>query len=200
MENVQGKKPAEWFAQLKEPYKSQAIAAIDKNFSLYEEYPESLKMALNNSINHIKHREFIEVFDSIVKGEKTYLEPEIVSLINEVNNIQVTEQQNQIESEKVEIDYKAKFEQLQKRYEVLVTEAHKLDVLSGEMCDKYTELKQQIESQTNQEKVYIFCNYESNEWSMANELQTALKFSKDEHDIYEAVKIGVKKSVLVNEN
>lgn len=199
MENTQGKKPAEWFKMLKEPYRSEAIAAIDKNFSLYEEYPESLKMALNNSINHIKHREFIEVFDSIVKGEKTYLEPEIVSLINEVNNTQVTEQQNQIEPEKVETDWKSKFEELQKRYEVLVTEAHKLDVLSGEMCDKYTELKQQIESGNNQEKVYFCYSSVIGKFLFYEDLNEALVTSHEAEPIYEAVKIGVKKSVLVSE-
>ena len=288
MENTtQEKKPAEWFKQLKEPYRSDAIAAIDKNFYLYEEYPESLKMALNNSINFVKHRKFIKVFDSIVKGETTYLEPELigntdnlkpeqmesgkwyvietvylwlikfknitnqnvsvyksicidslvkykyedfnqckiqhiksirhatndevlkyfddekfenVSLINEGNNTQVTEQQNQIEPEKVEVDWKAKFEELQKRYEVLVTEAHKLDILSGEICDKYTELKQQVESGNNEEKVYFYLDKERNHWRLNIDKQIAIDDSENHKEIYESVKIGVKKSILVNEN
>lgn len=124
---------------------------------------------------------------------------ENVSLINEVNNAQVTEQQNQIEPEKVETDYKAKFEELQKRYEVLVTEAHKLDVDCGKICDKYTELKQQLEKQNNQEKVYFFSDTEGNV-RIISDLEYALEMSEEKERIYEAICIGKKKSVLVNEN
>lgn len=125
---------------------------------------------------------------------------ENVSLINEVNNTQVTEQQNQIEPEKVEVDWKAKFEELQKRYEVLVTEAHKLDILSGEICDKYTELKQQVESGNNEEKVYFYLDKERNHWRLNIDKQIAIDDSENHKEIYESVKIGVKKSILVNEN
>jgi len=123
---------------------------------------------------------------------------ENVSLINEVNNTQVTEQQNKIESEKVEVDWKAKFEELQKRYEVLVTEANKLDVLSGEMCDKYSELKEQVKKQNNEEKVYFY--HDDISWSFSQSLNDVLIASREDYEIYEAVKIGVKKSILVNEN
>jgi hypothetical protein len=201
MENVQGKKPAEWFKQLKEPYRSQAIENI--NSESINLYCKSIIDALYDTFTWVDtpqgDKQWVDIHNSIKAGETTYLEPENVSLINEVNNTQVTEQQNQIEPEKVETDWKAKFEELQKRYEVLVTEAHKLDILSGEMCDKYTELKQQLENQNNQEKVYIHYNSKQEKWLQADTLELALQQSEDNKNIYEAVKIGVKKSILVNE-
>ena len=141
------------------------------------------------SIRHATKEEVLKYFDEKFEN---------VSLINEVNNTQVTEQQNQIEPEKVETDWKAKFEELQNRYEVLVTESHKLDVLSGEMCDKYTELKQQVETQNNQEKVYFFSDTEGNV-RIIGDLGYALELSEEKERIYEAICIGKKKSVLVSE-
>lgn len=286
MENTQGKKPAEWFEQLKEPYRSEAIANIEHHDILSEMSYDSLARAFNwaKSIQGLDY--WSKIYNSIEAGETTYLEPELigntdnlkpeqmesgkwyfvkivydwllkfdyyedeveprtfaqriislddgmdysligyytggkvenirpatneevlkyfpdekfenVSLINEVNNTQVTEQQNQIEPEKVEVDWKAKFEELQKRYEVLVTESHKLDVLSGEMCDKYSELKEQVKKQNNEEKVYFY--HDDISWSFSQSLNDVLIASREDYEIYEAVKIGVKKSVLVNEN
>ena len=284
MENTQGKKPAEWFEQLKEPYRSEAIANIEHHDILSEMSYDSLARAFNwaKSIQGLDY--WSKIYNSIEAGETTYLEPELigntdnlkpeqmesgkwyvietvylwlikfknitnqnvsvyksicidslvkykyedfnqckiqhiksirhatneevlkyfdetfenVSLINEGNNTQVTEQQNQIEPEKVEVDWKAKFEELQKRYEVLVTESHKLDVLSGEMCDKYSELKEQVKKQNNEEKVYFY--HDDISWSFSQSLNDVLIASREDYEIYEAVKIGVKKSVLVNEN
>ena len=99
-----------------------------------------------------------------------------------------------------ETDWKAKFEELQNRYEVLVTESHKLDVLSGEMCDKYTELKEQVENQNNQAKVYFYFDNDLERNLITSNLKDAITNSKENESIYEAICIGKKKSVLVNEN
>ena len=200
MENTKGKKPAEWFKMLKEPYRSQAIENINSEF--INLYFKSISDALGSTFTWVDtpqgHKQWIDIHESITAGETTYLEPENVSLINEVNNTQVTEQQNQIEPEKTEPDYKAKFEELQKRYEVLVTEAHKLDILSGEICDKYTELKQQVESGNNEEKVYFYIASDLN-WYGSPEKGWAIEHSENNKPIYEAICIGKKKSVLVSE-
>ena len=149
---------------------------------------------------------------------------ENVSLINEVNNTQVTEQQNQIESEKVEVDWKAKFEEeeevseeltekynklnakfeeLQKDYENLHLTYQKLikihekqDLAYDALADKYSKLELQ---QNNQEKVYIHYNSKREKWLQAESLELALQESPENKNIYEAVKIGVKKSILVSE-
>lgn len=143
------------------------------------------------SIRHATKEEVLKYFPD----EKF----ENVSLINEVNNTQVTEQQNQIDSEKVETDWKAKFEELQNRYELLITEAHKLDVLSGEMCDRYKELKQQVEKQNNQAKVYFYFDNDLERNLITSNLKDAVSNSKENESIYEAICIGKKKSVLVSE-
>lgn len=113
-------------------------------------------------------------------------------------------------------DWKSKFEELQNRYKVLVTEANKLDVLSGEMCDKYTALKasyerlsiyndelteriNQTEIKNNQEKVYFYLDKERNNWRLNIDKQIAIDDSENHKEIYEAKVIGKKKSVLVSE-
>lgn len=196
------KTPEQWFKMLKEPYRSEAIANIDiESINIYY---TSINKALCTSFVWSDSKQgddyWVKISSSLEKGETTYLEPENVSLINEVNNTQVTEQQNQIESEKVETDWKAKFEELQKRYEVLVTEAHKLDVLSGEMCDKYTELKAKYDQlEPKGEKLYFYFDNDLERNLITSNLEDAVSNSKENQAIYEAICIGKKKSVLVSE-
>ena len=196
------KTPEQWFMQLKEPYRSQAIANIDKES--INKYYTSINKALCTSFVWSDSKQgddyWVKISSSLEAGETTYLEPENVSLINEVNNTQVTEQQNQIESEKVETDWKAKFEELQKRYEVLVTESHKLDVLSGEMCDKYTELKAKYDQlQPKCEKVYFYFDNEDERWYYSKDQKEAVKKSIEDMYVFEAKSLGVKLSILVDE-
>lgn len=107
MENTQQKTPEQWFQMLKEPYRSEAIANINIFHYDYNEFEESLYNSLLHSFFWINSKQGLDywskIHNSIKAGETTYLEPENVSLINEVNNSQVTEQQNEIESEKVEL-------------------------------------------------------------------------------------------------
>ena len=113
-----------------------------------------------------------EKFEPIEKGCPF---DENVSLINEVNNTQVPEQQNQKWSEKID-----------------------------EIMDKHVVQKLKPEpielQQNNQEKVYIHFNSKRETWLQAESLELALQQSEDNKNIYEAIKIGVKKSILVNEN
>lgn len=141
---------------------------------------------------------------------------ENVSLINEVNNSQVTEQQNQIESEKVEVDWKAKFEELQKDYDNLnftyqnfMKIYEEQDLAYDALADKYSKLEayndeltekiNETETKNNQEKVYFYLDKERNHWRLNIDKQIAIDDSENHKEIYESVKIGVKKSVLVNE-
>jgi hypothetical protein len=148
-----------------------------------------------DSVVKYKYEDFCQCKIQHIKSIRHATNEEVLKYFDEK-----FEQQNQIEPEKVEVDWKAKFEELQNRYEVLVTESHKLDVLSGEMCDKYSELKEQVKKQNNQEKVYIHYNSKQEKWLQADTLELALLQSEENKNIYEAVKIGVKKSILVNEN
>ena len=119
------------------------------------------------------------------------------------------------------------FNTLQSRYETLVNEANKLDCLSGEMCDKYTKLKDnyeklsayndeltnvineqsniittlrnEIKEKESKEKVYFYFSNDTDQYMHRNTIDKALVLSCDDMDIYEAVKIGYKKSVLVSE-
>ena len=152
-------------------YKSICIDSLVKY--KYEDFNQC-KIQHIKSIRHATNEEVLKYFDDEV-FEPMELKPE-------------------------ETDWKSKFEELQNRYEVLVTESHKLDVLSGEMCDKYSELKEQVKKQNNQEKVYIHYNSKQEKWLQADTLELALLQSEENKNIYEAVKIGVKKSILVNEN
>ena len=79
MENTQEQKtPEQWFQMLREPYRSEAIANIDKEYTFFKDYPKSLEDALENSFNFFDHDQakWITIFNSIRAGEKTYLEPE----------------------------------------------------------------------------------------------------------------------------
>lgn len=77
MENTQ-KIPEMWFQMLKEPYRSEAIVNIDKEYTFFKDYPESLEDALENSFNFFDHDQakWITIFNSIRNGETTYIEPE----------------------------------------------------------------------------------------------------------------------------
>lgn len=105
MENTQ-KTPEQWFQKLKEPYRSEAIAAIDETNSFYTNQCESLTHSIGTAFNWRLSKKgydyWAELHNSIIAGETTYLEPENVSLINEVNNSQVTEQQKEKWSEKID--------------------------------------------------------------------------------------------------
>lgn len=381
MENTtQGKKPSEWFTQLKEPYRSEAIANVDKDLinPLSADLCEALKSSFIWSESKQGKEYWSNVLVSIVAGETTYLEPELigntdnlkpeqmesgkwyfldtnnfswlikfseiqtasiyiekaidvnnlnsiytktanicnvssthsirpatneevlkyfpdekfepiekgcpfdenVSLINEVNNTQVTEQQNQKWSEKVELrpeelvsgevytlvnfdgnnkftiqfesynpkelnpisykkmrvhssgviiedsicchtegiifhatpqekalllgeeetDWKAKFEELQDKYEKMelsyINSIETQDAKYDALADVYSKLELQ---QNNQEKVYFYIEPEFNTLMPINSIDKGLPEMPDGCNIYEAVKIGVKKSVLVNE-
>ena len=64
---------------------------------------------------------------------------------------------------------------------------------------KYNELKAKYDQlEPKGEKVYFYMD--DNIGVKCGYLQTALDNSKNNHPIYEAIKIGVKKSILVNEN
>lgn len=62
-----------------------------------------------------------------------------------------------------------------------------------------TELKNQTESQNNQEKVYFYFSEQMDYYLSNKDLQDALNLSCNDMEIYEAICIGKKKSVLVSE-
>ena len=74
------KTPEQWFQKLKEPYRSQAIANIDKTHYDYRDFQKSLYDSLMDSFrwNDTKqgHNYWHYVYESIKAGETTYLEPE----------------------------------------------------------------------------------------------------------------------------
>ena len=61
-----------------------------------------------------------------------------------------------------------------------------------------TELKNQTESQNNQEKVYFYIASDLN-WYASSEIDWAIEHSEDNKPIYGAICIGYKQSVLVSE-
>jgi hypothetical protein len=71
------KTPIEWFQQLKEPYRSEAINNLSKKMSCYIEFPDSLIQALNCSFAFADSNEgnnyWWEILRSIKAGETTYL-------------------------------------------------------------------------------------------------------------------------------
>jgi hypothetical protein len=81
MENTEQKTPEQWFQQLKEPYRSEAIANIDVNRSNYENYPKSFYGALYNSFDWYYSKQgrdyWYEIQVSVQAGETTYLETEL---------------------------------------------------------------------------------------------------------------------------
>jgi hypothetical protein len=80
MENTEQKTPEQWFQQLKEPYRSEAINNLSKKMSCYIEFPDSLIQALNCSFQFADSNEgnnyWWEILRSIKAGETTYLETE----------------------------------------------------------------------------------------------------------------------------
>jgi hypothetical protein len=79
--NTEQKTPIEWFQQLKEPYRSEAINNLSKKMSCYIEYPDSLIQALNCSFAFADSNEgnnyWWEILRSIKAGKTTYLETEL---------------------------------------------------------------------------------------------------------------------------
>jgi hypothetical protein len=78
--NTEQKTPEQWFHQLKEPYRSEAIANIDVNYHSFQKYPENLGESLSCSFYFTKtkqgHTYWWQVCQSIKLGETTYLETE----------------------------------------------------------------------------------------------------------------------------
>ena len=339
MENTQ-KTPEQWFMQLREPYRSEAIANIDKNCHRFNEYPDTLHDSIDNSFFWNKTKQGIDYWDklynSIKAGETTYLEPETltpeqmesgkwyvvesinnyvfvvrfkfidestirydkawsfylnspmnstyllhiskiksirpatkeevlkyfpdevfepkaeswkadvskeaihykpeniktepiekgcpfdenVSLINEVNNSQVPEQQKEKWSEKIDeiidthVVQKLKPEPIELRPEekkLLLAEEEPTDWKSkyNELQAKYekllayndelTERINQTETKNNQEKVYFYLEDMSLGWTFGRNKESAINLSQTNCNIYEAYCIGKKKSVLVSE-
>ena len=92
-------------------------------------------------------------------------------------------------------DWKAKFDELKAKYNKLNENHEKVLVYNDELTEKIN----QTEVQNNQEKVYFYFSNETDQFMHMNTIDKALVLSCESMDIYEAVKIGVKKSVLVNE-
>jgi hypothetical protein len=78
--NTEQKTPEQWFQQLKEPYRSEAINNLSKKMNCYIEFPDSLIQALNCSFAFADSNEgnnyWWEILRSIKAGETTYLETE----------------------------------------------------------------------------------------------------------------------------
>lgn len=65
---------------------------------------------------------------------------------------------------------------------------------------KYNELKAKFDQlEPKGEKVYFYFNEKELLWLACTNKEFAIEFSKNNHPIYEAICIGKKKSVLVNE-
>ena len=79
--NTEQKTPEQWFQQLKEPYRSEAINNLSKKMSCYIEFPDSLIQALNCSFQFADSNEgnnyWWEILRSIKSGKTTYLEAEL---------------------------------------------------------------------------------------------------------------------------
>jgi hypothetical protein len=79
--NTEQKTPIEWFQQLKEPYRSEAIENISNRMAGYVNYPSSLLAALNYSFDWMQSPQKLayweKIYDSIKSGETTYLETEL---------------------------------------------------------------------------------------------------------------------------
>ena len=180
MENTQQKTPEQWFQMLKEPYRSEAIKGINKEVQYFKEYPESLLDALYFSLHWGKPFEttcndWDVIYNSIKAGETTYLEHETVT-------------PEPIELRPEETDWKAKYNELKAKYEKLLT-----------YNDELTERINETEIKNNQEKVYFYFSEQMDQFYHHKELESALSLSCNDMEIYEAVCIGKKKSVLVNE-
>jgi hypothetical protein len=78
--NNEQKTPEQWFQQLKEPYRSEAIANIDKSRKWYVVSPENIQEAIVSSFEWLNttqgHSYWEKLHDSIQAGETTYLETE----------------------------------------------------------------------------------------------------------------------------
>lgn len=244
MENTQeNKTPEQWFQQLKEPYRSEAIENIDVSHYDYKDLQESLYDSLMDSFRWSStkqnHDYWRDIYESIKSGETTYIETQQVDNTDNLKpeqmesgkwyflkthdfewfikflkiekssiciekvvekdkpNSRFTKKLNHCDISVVELirpatkeevlkyfpdevfeptDWKAKFEELQKRYDELLSR------------------------QNNQgEKVYFFSDIEEKIWGKVTDKNLAIEFSRDNYEIYEAVCIGKKKSVLVNE-
>lgn len=108
-----------------------------------------------------------------------------------------------IELKPEETDWKAKFKELQKINNEIVEANRNYERQYRELRHANDELNKKIIDiefeQNNQEKVYFYLTVDKVVYSTIH-IQTAIDKSKNESEIYEAICIGVKKSVLVNEN
>ena len=96
-----------------------------------------------------------------------------------------------------------KINELQKEYDRLKKDCEKETDLRRKWADNFFSLKEEynelFKKQSNQEKVYFFTT-QSGDLRSSSDIETAKVKSGEDYRIYEALKIGVKKSVLVNEN
>lgn len=237
MENTQEQKtPEMWFQQLKEPYRSEAIKNINTEYTYYEETTKSLKDAIQFSFDWLdsrqRHTYWSKIYNSIRKGETTYLEPEtlkpepielrpedlvkgeVYTLVDKdkqkftffcdgkgQNRIHYREMFSHVINKGFTIDY-IDYAPSDKIYHA-TPEEKKLLLGEEEPTDweaKYNELKAKYDQlEPKGEKVYFYLDKERNHWRLNIDKQIAIDDSENHKEIYEAVKIGVKKSVLVNE-
>ena len=231
MENTQ-KTPEQWFQKLKEPYRSQSIKNIDKNFHSYNANPNSMERALFFSFDWEKSPEYHDYWDNVYKsinaGETTYLEPETLkpeqmesgkwyviktsyehlSKLNEVfeGDVSISQSYNlsalynegggYLITSEIKSIRPATKEEVLKYFpdEVFEHEPTDWKAMYQELKAKYDQLE------PKGEKVYFYFNEKTGHIGFNENLDVALKLSPQGNEIYQAVCIGKKKSVLVNEN
>ena len=179
MENKEQKTPEQWFMELKEPYRSEAIANIDKSYFSFVEYPIGEADALNHSFEWEKspqgHGYWDKIYNSLLRSETTYLE------------------QTSLKPE--QMDWKNKFEESQENYSNLISEYNKLLAHNDELTNQINEFK----AKESKEKVYFFMDKDFISYDFEKSIEEAVARCTENHRIFEAICIGVKKSVLVNE-
>jgi hypothetical protein len=218
--NTEQKTPIEWFQQLKEPYRSEAINNLSKKMSCYIEYPDSLIQALNCSFafadsNEGKYNYWWEILRSIKAGETTYLETEtelkpqdmisgewyvIESVYNwiikfkEIIGSHVYVYNSKSLNSKVESIY-GESNHCNKNNITLIRPATREEVLEH-FPDEFKDEKKEVESELKEGEVYFYSK--NDVWMTTISLQNAIDLADSGIYIYRATPIGTKqtKSIL----
>jgi hypothetical protein len=213
--NTEQKTPEQWFQQLKEPYRSEAIKAINKTYRYYKEYPTSLNDALENSFKFKEQdRDWNDIFFSINQGETTYLETELKpqDMISGEWYVVETKSNNtflcrffNINERRVNTDftYDYRNERIYNKEGLLcytddiksIRKATREEVLEH-FPDEFKEEKKEVESELKDGEVYFWSEGES--FYRTVNLNFAIQSAEVGSTIYKATPIGTKqtKSIL----
>lgn len=163
------------------------IIVDDKNLMYFKIFMyQSSAYYINGKFNYL----FTKIYHATPEEKALLLgEEALIDWEAKYNQLQGVHQNLERQYRELKESYTNSYNELQDKYEKL-----------SAYNDELTERINKTETKNNQEKVYFYLEDMSLGWTFDRNKDSAINLSQSNYNIYEAVKIGVKKSVLVNEN